>query len=230
MLLKTLFLFWLPNIQRISIVAETRRYFCFTKKCLKNIFKGREMVCVKYCQCWKMLKVSFEQFGARFPLSTSQCLKLLCNKTSCQLFWKINCLSWIPVKQSALILWRKGEQLCSSLLKSGLTSFISWAVIIWFYKKSLPCAKSSTWTQGASQLPGRLVGVFGYLFNHPALTFTKMLNTTEEQLHLESSFTVALSWPKPAQRQKDSSCSPISVWRQVFWKSKGHLEHGFTTT
>lgn len=69
-----------------------------------------------------------------FNKSVSQ--TLLCNKTSCQLFWKINCLSWISVKQSALILWRKGEQLCSSLLKSGLTSVVSWAVTTWFYRES----------------------------------------------------------------------------------------------
>lgn len=86
-----------------------------------------------------------------FNKSMSQ--TLLCNRTSCQLFWKINCLSWIPVKQSALILWRKGEQLCSSLLKSGLTSFISWAVITWLYRESLLCAKSSVglWALPSSQ-------------------------------------------------------------------------------
>lgn len=106
-----------------------------------------------------------------FNKSVSQ--TLLCNNSSCQLFWKINCLSCIPVKQSALILWRKGEQLCSSSLKSGLTSFISLSIIILVHRESLPCAKRSAWTQGAFQLPVRLACVFVYLFNQLTFIFMK---------------------------------------------------------
>lgn len=106
-----------------------------------------------------------------FNKSMSQ--TLLCNNSSCQLFWKISCLSWIPVKQSALILWRKGEQLCYFLLKSKLTSFISLSIVILFHRESLPCAKRSIWTQGTSQLPVQLVCVFVYLFNQSTLIFMK---------------------------------------------------------
>lgn len=115
-----------------------------------------------------------------FNKSLSQ--TLLCNKTSCQLFWKINCLSWIPVKQSALILWRKGEQLCSSLLKSGLNSFISWSVITWFYRERLPCASSSL---GHRALPSSQGSWFVCLDASltTQLWLYGILKSTEEQFH-----------------------------------------------
>lgn len=161
-----------------------------------------------------------------FNKSVSQ--SLLCNNSSCQLFWKINCLSWIPVKQSALSLWREGEQLCSSSMKSGLTFFVSFSVIIVVHRENVPCAKSLAWAQSTSQLPVQLVCVFADLFNQPPWLSWRILNSTEKYLHLESSSTVTLNWSKLAQCQEDWSCPLISFWRQVFWKSNDHLGHGYT--
>lgn len=146
-----------------------------------------------------------------FNKSVSQ--TLLCNNSSCQLFWKINCLSWIPVKQSALILWRKGE-LCSSSLKSGLTSFISLSVISLVHRENLPCAKSSTWTQRVSQLQGR--GVVCYLFSQPTLIFMK---DSESRRISSYTWTVASALPWTDLNQHNAKrvgVAPISVWRQVF--------------
>lgn len=55
--LKTLFLFWFPNIQRRSILAETRRdTFCFTKKLLEVFLKGMRCFVLNIAnaeRCWR---------------------------------------------------------------------------------------------------------------------------------------------------------------------------------